>query len=107
MSDRIELFNAQTTNANGSTVINYLSRAEQRLSVFGTFDGASFKLQTQAVDNTTWIDENDSTRTLVTITANENVTLTLPYGISVRGVITGGGGSLSLSAFIIRQERRA
>ena len=107
MSDRIELFDAQTTAANGATVINNLSRAEQRLSVFGDFDGASFTLQTLAVDGTTWIDENDLSRTLVTITDDENITISLPYGISVRGVLTGGGGSLSVSAVIIRQARRA
>lgn len=106
MSNRIVLFSNQTTNANGSTVINDLSRAEQRLSVFGTFDSGSFTLQTRASDDSTWIDERDTTRSVVSITSDENITVTLPYGISVRGVVSGGGGSLDITAEIIQQERR-
>jgi len=107
MSNRITLFDNQLTNVNGTAVENKLSRAELRLSVFGTFDSGTFTLETLAVDGTTWIAENDTTRSLVSITANENITLTLPYGIQVRGVVTGGGGSLDITAVIIRQARRA
>jgi len=108
MSDRITLFDKQAADANGTAVINNLSRAEQRLSVFASdFDGGTFTLETLAVDGTTWIKENDTTRTLVSITANENITLSLPYGITVRGVLAGSSGGSDITAVIIRQERRA
>lgn len=77
-------------NGNGGAVTLGMS-GEHWLTAFGTFDSATAKLQWSPDAGTTWIDIEDAS-----FTANGVVRLLLANG-SVRGVVSGGGGSVSVS----------
>ncbi len=77
-------------NGNGSAVDLSGPRKHFTLYIWGTFDDATVKLQVTP-DNTNWFDAEDSS---VTAARARNVEFS---AYSVRGVVSGGGGSVSIS----------
>lgn len=102
----VTLFSAKTTNTAATAVIVDIVDADLDLEVYGTFDGGSFTLERLAADGSTYIAERDESRTITTITSNEIIPLSVPYGSTIRGVLSGGGGSMSLNAVVLRRGHK-
>lgn len=82
-------------NGNGTTYAipesgNRNKEAIRTLFVYGTFDGATVKLQASSDEGSNWIDVPDAS---FTAAGAVNIVGHLPH---VRGVVTGGGGSVSI-----------
>jgi hypothetical protein len=60
----------------------------------GTWDSATAKLQISGDSGTTWIDIADASAT-----ANTAFNITASKGFSYRGVVSGGGGSESITIY--------
>lgn len=106
MSSRLTLFSAQTSSANGTTNVVNWRNDKQDLYAYGTWGGASIKLQRLATDGTTWIDECDLLLNTITLTSDKIVPLSIPYGESVRAVLAGATGTTSLTV-ILKERGRA
>lgn len=97
-TDPIWLFTAQTTSANGVAAVFSYPNKIACVTAFGTWDGATLKLQTLAPDNTTWVDVSNASGSAVTFTANAQTTLTsMIYSQQIRGVLSNAGDSTSLN----------
>lgn len=104
MANRITILDAATTDANGSTVINTLSNDEQTLHVVGT-GTFTVKLEILQFDGSTWLPVRDLNRNIVSITASEELPISIGYGRSVRGVTSGTSGA-SVSVWISQRKKR-
>ncbi len=94
----VYFFTAQTTDANSSSyIINYSSKTAT-VSAFGTWNGASVKIQSLAPDNTTWLDIPDLANNTTSFTANgQKTVINFPQGKQMRAVQSSSGGSTSLT----------
>lgn len=100
-STKVYLFNAQTSNGNGTAVAADLL-AKAQLVIYGVFDSATFKLQSSPDGGTTWIDVTDSAgNSLSFLTAISGLPVQFTNNELVRGTLSGGGGGLSLTAYLI------
>lgn len=94
------LFNAQTSDANGSAVVVESDGRQginpRLLAVWGTFDSGVFTLQHSFDGGTTWINGEG-----ISIASALVTTVYVKTGSKVRGVLTGGGGSMSVSADLL------
>lgn len=104
MANRVTILSAATTDANGSTVVNELSSDEQTLHVVGT-GTFTFKLELLQPDGTTWLPVRDLDRNTVSITASEELPISIGYGRSMRGVTSGTSGA-SVSAWLSQRKKR-
>lgn len=101
------LFTEEAANGNGTPVNIDLPDDEAELVVYGTFDGATFTLESSPDNGTTWIQCRDLGGVVVSLTTNRIVPMNFVYGEYIRGVLSGGGGSMSLNAFIRSLGRSA
>lgn len=63
------------------------------LKVYGTFDGATFTLQSRGSDGTTGVPV-----TGISLTSAGTVTVVVPHGDWIKGVISGAGAGTLISA---------
>lgn len=104
MANRITLLSAVSTDANGSTVVNELSNDEQTWHVVGT-GTFTVKLEILQPDGTTWLPMRDLDRNIVSVTASEEIPVSIGYGRSVRGVTSGTSGA-SVSSWLSQRKKR-
>ncbi|MDI1263895.1 MAG: hypothetical protein PS018_11620 [bacterium] len=91
------LFSARTTDGNSSAVDWVGGRGV--FAVFGTFNGATVKLQWSPDDGTTWLDVDRLGDTYVTLSAAGSGGFELPP-CKLRANLASAGGSTSLTAVV-------
>lgn len=96
-SENQALFSARTTDGNSSAIDWPGGRGV--FAVFGTFNGATSKLQWSPDAGTTYIDVDASGDTYVTKTAAGQGGFELP-GCKLRAVQSASGGSTSLTSTV-------
>jgi hypothetical protein len=103
-SNVLYLFQARTTDGNGTaTPLPFPNRA--KVKAYGTWGGASVKLQSLASDVSTWIDvtqlEADGTFTPITFSANNQIVLEgIIQNESFRAVMSNDGMTTSVTVEI-------
>lgn len=101
--NNIYLFNARTTDGNGTAMPVPFPNNDAIVEAFGTWGGASVKLQSLAADNSTWIDVVNKSGSVISFSANGQ--LDLDYLIpnqSLRGVMSSSSGTTSVSLVLRR-----
>lgn len=96
------LFTNQTSDGNSSPVIVQYPNKTAIVKVWGTFDGATIKLQTLAPQSNpaVWIDVPFSNSTVTMTFSSNNAQATLEYLVQneqIRAVQSGSGGSTTLN----------
>ncbi len=96
------LFTNQTTDGNSTPVIVNYPNKTAIVKVWGTFGGASIKLQTLAPQSSppVWIDVPYSNSNVTMTFSSNNAQATLEYIVQneqVRAVQSGSGGSTTLN----------
>jgi regulation of enolase protein 1 (concanavalin A-like superfamily) len=86
------LFSARTTNGNSSSVLH--PGGPVLLIIRGTLGGATVKLQVSD-DGTNWVDLQ-----YAAFTAESAVLMDLPINTPIRAVVSGAGGSTSVTVAI-------
>lgn len=104
MSDKY-LFQNQTADGNTDPILADFSDEECELIVWGTFDGATVKLQMTPDEGTTWIDVRDLGGVVISLTTNRVVPLSVSYNEKLRANISGAGASTDLTSVIRRVGR--
>lgn len=108
---RLTLFTGATGNGATASVRSKMTQDELDFVVYGVFDGATVALQTLAPDGTTWIPQRDVVQTVISATASGTsptavrYSVSLPYGVFVRGFLASVTGNTSLSACLQRRGR--
>lgn len=88
-----------TITADGNTTAYQHNGGRVTFSTFGTFDGATIKLQF-SIDGTNYQDCDQGTDTFVTHTADGAGIFDHDGACKLRINTSGGGGSLSVTAYI-------
>lgn len=102
--DRLNLGNLASDTSTSGTVVNFRTdRAD--LEFVGTFGGATITIQREAPDGATWIDERDSSGTVVSVTAPQYVPIVLPYGAKIRATMASSSGTSDVDVYIKRVRR--
>lgn len=86
------LFDAQTTNANGTVTVRPFGIVPVTYS--GTFDSGTITLESSSDNGTTWVTIEDTAKT------EASSFLIEPRGLLVRAVTSGGGGSMSVTVSV-------
>lgn len=89
------LFENQTSNGNSSSYTFAIQTGLAQAIMYGTWDGATAKLQFQANDGSTWIDYDS-----VSCTADCSVAFRESISVPIRAVISSAGASTSLTVDI-------
>ncbi len=100
-SNLLYLFQARTTDGNGTaTQVPFPNRG--KVKAYGTWNGASVKLQSLASNGTTWIDASkfqpDGTFTDIAFTSDNQLVLEgILQNETYRAVMSSAGGSTSIT----------
>lgn len=95
----ITFFSAQTSDANSTSFSFIFPMKRACIKFWGTWDGASIKFETLTpLDNTYWVPVLNLSGTVMSFSFDGQVTLeNVVYGDTIRCVISGSGGSTSVS----------
>ena len=99
--NKVSLFLAQTTAGNSSTVTWYCS-GEWEFSAWGTWDGATIKLQHSPDGGTRWIDSADTNASAVSFTNDGAAEIRIPYGQLIRANLASAGAATNLNVALFR-----
>lgn len=97
----VSLFAARTTDGN-STGVAWSNTGDWWFDAYGTWDGATMKLQYSPDSGTTWVDAADTRGSAVSFTANGGGIVRIPWGHQVRANLSNDGASTSLTAKLTR-----
>lgn len=86
--DRIVIGNLTADGSTTGKVIKFRGDFAD-IEVTGTFGGAAITFQRLGSDGSTWIDERDESGTVVSITQNEIVRISIPYSVTLRATAAG------------------
>lgn len=98
VTDPIFFFTAQTANANSTVVNARFPLKDAQFSVYGTFNGATVTLEYSPDGQNTWITVKDLGGADVAATSARGYPVRAPVGEPLRAVLSGAGGSTSLTA---------
>lgn len=96
----MNLFTAQASDGNSTPVKNLLGDGLVSVFCWGTFNGATCKLQISP-DKTNWFDLDDAT-----FTAKGTINIMIPAGVYYRGAVSGSGSPVpSLNLAVVSRGR--